>query len=224
MDRLASRIATRRVHLRLLPNWCAAIKQRCAVSGHGHRAGVGFDALVAVKRRGGRKLVLAPDGVTSAVAANPVPNDTMLKLLIKAHRRRIGRGKAKSITDLAAQENVSEVSVRRPLLPTCLAPDITATILDESQPRGLRTTAMLKHVALAWDEQREVCGFPAARNGSDQCWLSLLVTGSFRRLLDRPCGGCATPAEVLLLRQDARANPARRGSRAREITPRLCPG
>jgi hypothetical protein len=36
MGRLASRIATRPVHLRLLPNRYALIKQRCGVSGHEH--------------------------------------------------------------------------------------------------------------------------------------------------------------------------------------------
>jgi hypothetical protein len=115
---------------------------------------------VQFKRRGGRKLVLAPNGVT---AEKPVVDDTMLKLLIKAHRwrRRIESGKAKSITDLAAQENVSRAYVLRLLSLTCLAPNITAAILDGRQPRGLSATMMLKDVAVGWERQREVWEFVA---------------------------------------------------------------
>ena len=116
---------------------------------------------VQFKRRGGRKLVLAPDGVASPIAPKPAVDDTMLRLLIKAHRwrRRIESGKAKSITDLAAQENVTEAYVRRLLLLTCLAPDITAAILDGRQPRGLSANLMSKGVPAAWEEQREMWGF-----------------------------------------------------------------
>ena len=64
---------------------------------------------VQFKRRGGRRLILAPDGVTSPLSPQPAVDDTMLKLLIKGHRwrRRIESGKARSITDLAAQEKVT---------------------------------------------------------------------------------------------------------------------
>ena len=112
---------------------------------------------VQFKRRGGRKLVLAPDGVASPITPKPAVDDTMLKLLIKAHRwrRRIESGKAKSITDLAAQENVTDAYVQRLLLLTCLAPDIIIAILDGRQPRGLSANLMLKDVPTAWNGQRE---------------------------------------------------------------------
>ena len=60
---------------------------------------------VRFKRRGGRKLILAPDGVASPVSPRPAVDDTMLKLLIKAHawRRRIERKRSKSITNLAGK-------------------------------------------------------------------------------------------------------------------------
>ena len=119
---------------------------------------------VQFKRRGGRKLVLAPDGsAASPIAPKPAVDDTMLKLLIKGHRwrRRIESGKAKSITDLAAQEKVSDAYVQRLLLLTCLAPDIADAILDGRQPRGLSANLMLKDVPVMWDLQRELWGFPA---------------------------------------------------------------
>jgi len=117
---------------------------------------------VQFKRRGGRKWVLAPDGVASPIASKPVVDDTMLKLLIKAHRwrRRIESGKARSITDLAAQEKVTIAYVGRVLNLTCLAPDIVSAILDGRQPRGLSVNAMLKEVTAGWDRQRQAWAFP----------------------------------------------------------------
>jgi len=121
---------------------------------------------VQFKRRGGRRWVLAPDGVASPIAPKPVVDDTMLKLLIKAHcwRRRIESGKAKSITDLAAQENVTIAYVGKLLKLTCLASDITAAILDGRQPRGLSVNLMLKDVPVGWDRQREMWDFAKGRS------------------------------------------------------------
>ena len=118
---------------------------------------------MAFRRRGGRKLVITPDGVAPVVPA--AVDDTMVKLLVKAHRwrRRIESGKAKSITDLAEQETVTATYVTRILALTCLAPDITMAILDGRQPRGLSMNAMVKDVPEAWGEQRTLWEFPAER-------------------------------------------------------------
>jgi hypothetical protein len=66
---------------------------------------------------------------------------------------------AKSITDLAEQEGVTDAYVCRLLPLTCLAPDIIESILDGRQPKGLRLTEMLGNGALAWEEQRSVWDF-----------------------------------------------------------------
>ena len=86
----------------------------------------------------------------------------MLKPLIMAHRwrRRIESGKARSITDLAAQEKVTIAYVCRVLNLTCLAPDIVSAILDGRQPRGLSVNAMLKEVTAGWARQRQAWEFP----------------------------------------------------------------
>ncbi len=64
----------------------------------------------------------------------------MIKAIVKAQRwrRRIESGKAKSITDLAAQECVTDAYVCRLLPCTCLAPAIVEAILDGRQPKGLK--------------------------------------------------------------------------------------
>ena len=69
------------------------------------------------------------------------------------HRGRIESGKARSITDLAEQEGVTDAYVCRLLPLTCLAPDIVQAILDGRQPKGLRLAELLGNGPLAWEKQ-----------------------------------------------------------------------
>jgi hypothetical protein len=52
-----------------------------------------------LQRRGGRKLIMTPEGV-AAPARKPRRDDTLVKALVRAHRwrRKIEIGQAKSIT------------------------------------------------------------------------------------------------------------------------------
>jgi len=124
------------------------------------RAGVEVETLtiripIRLQRRGGRKLIVTPEG-----AAMPTPkprrDETLVKALVRAHRwrRRIESGHARSITDLAEQEGVTDAYVCRLLPLTCLAPDIVEAILDGQQPKGLRLAEMLGNGPLVWEEQR----------------------------------------------------------------------
>ena len=116
---------------------------------------------VQFKRRGGRKLIIVPEGATEAVVPPAAIDDTLVKTLIKAYRwrRRIETGEAKSVTDLAEQEKVSIAYVARLWPLTCLAPDIVAAILDGRQPRGLSVNRMLQNVPESWEEQRRLWEF-----------------------------------------------------------------
>ena len=108
-----------------------------------------------LQRRGGRKLIMTPEG---AAMPKPRRDDTLIKALVRAHRwrRRIESGRAKSITDLAEQEGVTDAYVCRLLPLTCLAPDIVEAILDGRQPKGLRLAELLGNGPLAWEEQRRL--------------------------------------------------------------------
>jgi hypothetical protein len=129
------------------------------------RAALGLDTLtiripIRLQRRGGRKLIMAPEG---AAAPTPKPrrDETLIKALVRAHRwrRRIESGRAQSITDLAEQEGVTDAYVCRLLPLTCLAPDIVEVILDGRQPKGLRLAELLGNGPLIWTTQRESLGF-----------------------------------------------------------------
>jgi hypothetical protein len=93
-------------------------------------------------------------------ARKPRRDDTLIKALVRAHRwrRRIESGQARSITDLAEQEGVTDAYVCRLLPLTCLAPDIVEAILDGRQRRGLRLAELLGNEPLEWQEQRVSLG------------------------------------------------------------------
>jgi hypothetical protein len=108
-----------------------------------------------LQRRGGRKLIMTPEGV-AAPARKPSRDETLVKALVRAHRwrRRIEGGQAKSITDLAEQEGVTDAYVCRLLPLTCLAPNIVEAVLDGRQPRWLKLAEVLGNGPLVWAEQR----------------------------------------------------------------------
>jgi hypothetical protein len=115
---------------------------------------------VRLQRRGGRKLIVTPEGA-AAPTRKPSRDETLVKALGRAHRwrRRIESGGAKSITDLAEQEGVTDAYVCRLLPLTCLAPDIVEAMLDGRQSNGLRLAEMLGNGPLVWEEQRSAWRF-----------------------------------------------------------------
>ena len=85
---------------------------------------------IRLRRRGGRKLIMTPEGA-AVPAPKPRRDQTLVKALVRGHRWRwkIESGQAKSITDLAEQEGVTDAYACRLLPLTCLAPDIVEGIL-----------------------------------------------------------------------------------------------
>jgi hypothetical protein len=119
-----------------------------------------FGIPMRLQRRGGRKLIMTPEGV-AAPARKPRRDETLIKALVRAHRwrRRIESGQARSITDLAEREGVTDAYVCRLLPLTCLASDVVEAILDGRQPKGLRLAEMLGNGPPDWNEQRSSWGF-----------------------------------------------------------------
>jgi hypothetical protein len=115
-----------------------------------------------LQRRGGRQLIMTPEDAT-VPPPKPRRDETLIKAIVRAHRwgRRIESGRAKSITDLAAQEGMTDAYVCRLLPLTCLAPDIVEAILDGRQPKGLRLAEILACRAITWHEQRNLWGSDA---------------------------------------------------------------
>jgi hypothetical protein len=115
---------------------------------------------ISLQRRGGRKLIMTPEGA-AVPAPQPRRDETLIKALVKAHRwrRRIESGQARSITDLAEQEGVTDAYICRLLPLTCLAPALVEAILDGRQPKGLRLAEVLGNGPVGWNEQRNAWCF-----------------------------------------------------------------
>jgi hypothetical protein len=88
---------------------------------------------ISIKKRGGRKLVLAPDGtnMTAAPVARHIDN-AMVKAYASAFRWRgmIEAGACATIRKIAAAEKISETYVGRTLRLTLLAPSLVEAILN----------------------------------------------------------------------------------------------
>jgi hypothetical protein len=112
-------------------------------------------------------------------AAVPTPrrDETLIRALGGARmggaritgRRRIESRQAKSITDSAEQEGVTDAYVCRLLPLTCLAPDIVEAILNGRQPKGLRLAEMLGNGPLVWEEQRWADGLGSPNDRRCRC-------------------------------------------------------
>ena len=115
-----------------------------------------------LRRYGGRKLVIVPEGGGVPVRTKPTPDDTLLKALARAHRwrRMLENGKASSINELAEIEKINASYISRILRLTFLAPDIVTAILNGHQPRTLQLADMLEDVPVEWERQRGMfmCG------------------------------------------------------------------
>jgi hypothetical protein len=112
---------------------------------------------IAIRTRGGRKLVLAPDGtnITAALVTRHIDN-TMVKAIARAFRWRemLEDGTHATIAEIAAAEKINESYVGRVLRLSLLAPDIIETILDGRQPPTLQLDQLFKPIPVAWELQR----------------------------------------------------------------------
>jgi len=115
---------------------------------------------IRLQRRGGRKLIITPEGAT-APSPKPRRDGTLVKALVRAHRwrRKIESGRAKSITDLAEQEGVTIAYVRRLLRSPAWRRTSWRRSSTAGSRQGLRLAEMLGSVEIAWDGQRVNWGF-----------------------------------------------------------------
>jgi hypothetical protein len=116
---------------------------------------------ISIMRRGGRKLVLAPNGenVTAAPVCRHIDN-SMVKSIARAFRWRemLENGDCSTIREIAAAEKINETYVGRVLRLTLLAPDIVEAVLNGRQPPHMQLESLLRRFPLDWKNQREAFG------------------------------------------------------------------
>ena len=106
----------------------------------------------AIRKRGGRTLVITPDGVTSAPAPRTRVDSALLKALARGFRWRklLETGHFATIQEIAEAENINPSYISRLLRMTLLAPEIVEAILAGTQPAGLTRAKVMKPFPVEW--------------------------------------------------------------------------
>jgi hypothetical protein len=112
---------------------------------------------MAFTKRGGRKLVISPDGVSAMASSRPRVDNTMIKALARAFRWRklLETGVFATIEEIAAREKINASYVGRVLRLTLLAPDLVEAILDGQQPTTMTLAVLMRPFAGEWADQRK---------------------------------------------------------------------
>ena len=109
------------------------------------------------RRRGGRKVIVAPPGCDDWAPPHKIDN-ALVKALARAHRwqRMLESGEYATLSEMADAERISRSYVSRVLRLTLLAPEIVERILDGRPTAGL--PQLLKPFPVDWQAQRERFG------------------------------------------------------------------
>ena len=113
---------------------------------------------MAWRRRGGRKVIVAPPGCDDW-APPPKIDRALVKALARAHRwqRLLEDGRFGTLAELADAERISRSYVCRVLRLTLLAPDIIERILDGCPAPQL--AELMRPFPAEWEKQRQkFCG------------------------------------------------------------------
>ena len=109
------------------------------------------------KPRGGRRLVVSPDGVPAWPGSRSRVDDTLVKALARAFRWRklLETGVHGTVDEIARAEGINPSYVSRILRLTLLAPDIVEAVLDGRQAPELTLARLMKRFPVEWERQRE---------------------------------------------------------------------
>ena len=109
----------------------------------------------AIRKRGGRKLVIAPNGSETDPPVRYRVDNAMVKALARAFRWRklLDTGVYGSIEEMAAAEKINTTYISRLLRMTLLAPNIVEAILDGRQPAEMTLAVLMRPFPLNWGQQ-----------------------------------------------------------------------
>ena len=123
---------------------------------------------ITIKRRRGRKRVLAPDGteLASAFRSEPEIDNAFVKAIARAHRwqRMLGSGEYTTLRELATAERLDPGYVSRMLRLTLLAPALVEGALNGSQTTALDLRQTAKCFPADWQEQARLFICPRRMN------------------------------------------------------------
>jgi hypothetical protein len=111
---------------------------------------------MAIRKRGGRRVIIAPDGSVLPGAARQVTttaDPALLKALARAFRwkRMLGDGRYASVSEIARTEKLDRTYVGDVLRLTLLAPEIVEAIVEGRQPVEMMLPGLMKPFPVEWE-------------------------------------------------------------------------
>jgi hypothetical protein len=111
-----------------------------------------------IRKRGGRKLVISPEGVVVPGArrqATTTADPALLKALARAFRwkRVLEDGRYASVSDIARAEKLDRTYVGDILRLTLLAPEIVEAIVEGRQAAEMTLPMLMKGFQVEWGRQ-----------------------------------------------------------------------
>jgi hypothetical protein len=114
------------------------------------------------KKRGGRKVIVLPDGTQGNPAPKATIDNVMVKALARAFRWQalLENGTYGCIEDIARGEKIGASFVSRIVKLALLAPDIVEAILNGKQPANVTLGELMKPFPVEWDRQLSLFDIP----------------------------------------------------------------
>ena len=108
------------------------------------------------RQRGGRKLIVAPDGTMTPAQPRTQTVTALVKALAQAHRwqKLLDSGEYATVAELARGEKVNPSYASRVLRLTLLAPTVVEAVLDGRHPPTLTLEMLLRPLPAEWEGQR----------------------------------------------------------------------
>ena len=110
-----------------------------------------------IRKRGGRKQIITPDGASAWVSPRARIDNTMIKAIARGFRWRklLETGVYGTLEEIAAAEKINPSYVSRLLRTTLLAPEVVEAILDGRQPSDMTLALLMQPFGVLWAEQSQ---------------------------------------------------------------------
>lgn len=121
-------------------------------------AGFTTEIPMTFRRRGGKAVIVMPDGSRAIERREALIDNAMVKLLARGHRwhRKLFDGTHASIKDMAKSENISPSFVSRILRLAYLSPTVVEAILDGKYPANLTMKDLMEPFPVDWSMQEKI--------------------------------------------------------------------
>jgi hypothetical protein len=118
---------------------------------------VSVDVPMTFRKRGGRKVIVLPDGTQGNPAPRATIDNAMIKAVARGFRwqRLLEEGTYGCLDEIAKAEKIDPAFISRIIRLALLAPDIVDAILDGRQPAHLTLKDLMEPLPAEWERQRE---------------------------------------------------------------------